>query len=135
MESKKDNTIITKKKTLIHPECQSNEFISVSFATNLENKYLCTMSGAPDWILIYWQWDKQRVLATVSVDKASVNSPIYDISINPFDHNSICCFGNGIFHNYKFQDGALKKTTTQQSKKNKAISTNYISHVWIKDSN
>jgi hypothetical protein len=32
----------------------SNEFVSMSFLPEQESKFMITLSGEPDWMLIYW---------------------------------------------------------------------------------
>jgi hypothetical protein len=43
-----------RKKTLTSTDCMSNEFVSMSFLPEQESKFMITLSGEPDWMLIYW---------------------------------------------------------------------------------
>jgi len=90
------------------------------------------MGGAPDWVLIIWQWDKPRALSST---KVSSGAPVLEISINPTDWMSIVCVGLGVFKNYKFVDGQLKTNQSQMGKKESTISSNYLSHIWISEPN
>lgn len=58
-------------------------------AFSADNKYLLTQTGASksgkhDWTLIYWQWDKARPLATMTVSNEK-SASIYECSFNPTD--------------------------------------------------
>ena len=56
------------------PDCQSKEYVSMAFAPGQENKYLITMGGPPDWVLVYWQWERPKVVSYIQV---STSNPVY----------------------------------------------------------
>ena len=50
-----------RRKQILRPEgIQATEFVAMAFASGAEHKYLVTVSGAPDWELTFWNWDRER---------------------------------------------------------------------------
>lgn len=49
------------KKTMAFSDCQSTRFVSAAFSG--DGRLLLTLSGPPDWQLVYWVWEKASVLA------------------------------------------------------------------------
>lgn len=119
-----------KKRVLVTSDCLSQEYISMSFAPKQEKKFLISLGGHPDWTLIYWQWDRQRVLHST---KVSSGSPVYQISFNILDYmNGIIATGNNVFFWYKPIDG-LKVQSQGIAKKEPHVSNNYLCHSWLYD--
>ena len=63
-----------KKKTLPDQDVacndyESKEFLSCAFSTKkeLEGNILITLTGEPDWMLMLWDWEKQKVLSKVNI--------------------------------------------------------------------
>ncbi|KAM6962429.1 cilia- and flagella-associated protein 57-like [Aplochiton taeniatus] len=113
-----------KRKVLSGGEIPVQEFVSLCFSA--DSKYLIGQSGAPDWILFYWMWEKQKVMATV---KTSVTAnPVKQISLNPYDNTQVCVTGNGIFKVFRYTEGTLKQSTFQ-----KLDPHNFLSHVWMSE--
>lgn len=109
----------------------SNQYISIAFATGAESKYLISMGGAPDWILVYWQWERPKVLATI---KVSTQNPVYQVSFNIHDvAGGIIATGNGKFAWYKYQDSMLKTQNVNLNKKEPHLSSNFLCHAWLHD--
>lgn len=119
-----------KKRALVTSDCLSQEYISLSFAPKQEKKYLISLGGHPDWTLIFWQWDRQKVLHST---KVSSGSPVYQISFNILDYmNGIIATGNNVFVWYKPIDG-LKIQSQGINKKESILSSNYLCHSWLYD--
>ncbi|XP_029474302.1 cilia- and flagella-associated protein 57 isoform X2 [Rhinatrema bivittatum] len=70
-----------KRKVLSISDVSAQEFVSMAFSP--DSKYLVAQTGAPDWILIYWMWEKQKIMATIKTDLQ--NNPVYQI---PQDQHS-----------------------------------------------
>ena len=120
-----------KKKQFNTSDCASTEYVSMSFAPGQENKHMITMGGAPDWTLVYWQWDRPRVLAFI---KVSTQSAITHVSFNSKDHNlGFVATGPGMFRFYKLTDGQIKAQTSSIHKKESQLSSNYLCHQWLND--
>lgn len=56
---------LRKRKMLSFNEIQANEIVSMAFSP--DSKHLITQSGAPDWTLHYWSWEKSKIMAFVKV--------------------------------------------------------------------
>lgn len=54
-----------RRKTLQSELIKSNEIVSLLFSS--DSKYLLTQGGAPDFALIYWSWEKSKVMAHLDV--------------------------------------------------------------------
>lgn len=61
---------LRKRKALSSSEIQSTEIVSMAFSSDSKN--LITQGGAPDWTLLYWTWEKSKVMASI---KVTLNSP------------------------------------------------------------
>lgn len=53
---------LRKRKILSSPDIQSTEFVSLAFSP--DSKYLVAQGGKPDWTLLYWTWEKSKVMAS-----------------------------------------------------------------------
>ncbi|KAJ3031229.1 Cilia- and flagella-associated protein 57, partial [Rhizophlyctis rosea] len=54
---------LRRRKVLVPQEGDSREFVCMAFST--DSKYIITQSGAPDWTLQYWTWEKTKVMAQI----------------------------------------------------------------------
>ena len=63
---------LRKKKLLSHSELQSTEFVSVAFSP--DSKYLLAQAGRPDWQLIYWNWEKSKIMAKITASQNPANA-------------------------------------------------------------
>ncbi|KAL8428247.1 hypothetical protein ACSSS7_007323 [Eimeria intestinalis] len=50
------------KKTLAFAECEAKEFRSVAFSG--DGRFILALGGPPDWCLVYWAWEKAKVVAS-----------------------------------------------------------------------
>lgn len=52
-------------------------------AFSTDSKYFISQSGAPDYMLFYWMWEKQKIMATVKTTVAAnpVNQVRSDCSL------------------------------------------------------
>ncbi|XP_075801896.1 cilia- and flagella-associated protein 57 [Microtus pennsylvanicus] len=113
-----------KRKVLNNFDFQVQKFVSMAFSP--DSKYLLTQTSPPESNLIYWLWEKQKVMAIIRSDVQ--NNPIYQVSINPQDNTQVCVTGNGIFKLLRFAEGTLKQTNFQRGE-----SPNYLAHAWVSD--
>ena len=120
-----------KKRMMNTPDCQSNQYVSMAFAPGQENKYLIAMGGPPDWTLVYWHWEKPRVVSSIQV---SAGNPVHEVSFNILDHNlGIVATGEDVFRWYKVVDEEFKALTTDIHNKDSEVSSNFLCHTWLKD--
>ncbi|KAL2919821.1 hypothetical protein HK105_200738 [Polyrhizophydium stewartii] len=150
---------LRRRKMLTLPDIESKARLGElqMSASHRHSKFLVTQTGAPDWTLHYWSWEKSKTFASVR----TVNTPekiagqpaaamlvtatssqgaskenkehllgsiVYQVSINPTDSTQICCIGNGIFKLFRYQEGILKAVGTQ-----KYDYKNFTAHTWTSD--
>uniref|UniRef100_A0A8C7KEZ8 Cilia and flagella associated protein 57 n=1 Tax=Oncorhynchus kisutch TaxID=8019 RepID=A0A8C7KEZ8_ONCKI len=113
-----------KRKVLSGGDIPVHEFVSMAFST--DSKYFIGQSGAPDYILFYWMWEKQKIIAMVKTTVAA--NPVNQVSLNPYDNTQICVSGNGVFKLFRYAEGALKQSTFQ-----KLETHNLLSHAWVSE--
>uniref|UniRef100_W5MH82 Cilia- and flagella-associated protein 57 n=1 Tax=Lepisosteus oculatus TaxID=7918 RepID=W5MH82_LEPOC len=113
-----------KRKVLSGGDSPVQDFVYMAFSP--DSKYLIGQSGAPDWTLFYWMWEKQKVMATVKT--GTTTNPISQVSFNPQDNTQICVSGNGVFKLFRYAEGTLKQSNFQ-----KLEAHNFLSHMWVSD--
>ncbi|KAJ3293662.1 Cilia- and flagella-associated protein 57 [Borealophlyctis nickersoniae] len=141
---------LRRRKVLVG-EGESKEFVCMAFST--DSKYIITQSGAPDWTLYYWTWEKTKIMAQVrtaslpsshtaaapaggapstvsntTVGQGQLGGVVYQVSFNPTDNTQLCVIGNGIFKLFRYQEGGLKAFAFQKTEPK-----NYLSHAWTYD--
>ncbi|XP_063772106.1 cilia- and flagella-associated protein 57-like isoform X2 [Pseudophryne corroboree] len=89
-----------------------------------DSKYLVAQSGFPEWQMVFWMWEKHRVMATVRID--SHKNSIYKVSFNPYDSTQICVTANRIFRLFHYIEGNLKQINSQ-----KVGAHNFLCHTWL----
>ncbi|XP_072239030.1 cilia- and flagella-associated protein 57 [Leuresthes tenuis] len=113
-----------RRKVLTVGDTPVQEFLCMAFSP--DSKYLISQTGAPEWILIFWLWEKNKVLATVKTTTST--NPITQVSFNPYNNLQLCASGAGVFKLFRYSEGALK-----QSSFAKVESINFLCHAWISD--
>ncbi|KAK3567777.1 hypothetical protein QTP86_026459 [Hemibagrus guttatus] len=112
-----------KRKVLTGGDASVQEFVCMAFSP--DSKYLLGQSGGPEWTLIYWLWEKNKVIATV---KSTNLGPVHQVSFNPQDSTQVCVSGNGVFKLFRYADSALKQTNSA-----KLETQNVLSHAWMSE--
>lgn len=79
-----DLASLKRKKLLRGTGLITEEFVSISFSP--DSLYLVAQGGGPDWILLYWQWEKTKRLATV---RTSQGNPIHQVSVLSIEFNCL----------------------------------------------
>lgn len=64
-----------KRKALTGGDLAVTEFVSMAFSPDC--KYFVAQSAGPDWVLFYWMWERQKVMATVKT--TIVTNPISQV--------------------------------------------------------
>ena len=72
-----------KRKVLSGGDVAVQEFVCMAFSP--DSKYLIGQAGGPDWILFYWMWEKQKVMATVKA--TGVSNPINQVLLTKLPTN------------------------------------------------
>ncbi|XP_069559333.1 cilia- and flagella-associated protein 57 [Brachyistius frenatus] len=113
-----------KRKVLTAGDELVAEFVCVAFSP--DSKYLIGQTGGPEWMLIFWLWEKHKVLATVKTTNS--NNPVTQVSFNPYNNMQLCVSGTGVFKLFRYSEGALK-----QSSLAKVESINFLCHAWMSE--
>ncbi|CAG5984446.1 unnamed protein product [Menidia menidia] len=113
-----------RRKVLASDDIIHKEFLCLAFSP--DSKFLISQTGAPEWILVLWLWEKNKVLATVKTTTS--NNPISKVSFNPYNNMQLCVSGHGVFKVFRYLEGALK-----QSSFAKMESINFLCHTWMSD--
>merc|ERR1711871_1315855 len=109
----------------------SEEFVSICFSH--DNKFLLMLGGGPDFTLVYWTWEKVKLVASMRLH-TNVSAPaseLYQCSFCPSDANHLAVCGNGYFQFLHLKDQTLKKAGTGPLQKREP--QNYLCHAWISD--
>ncbi|KAJ3330947.1 Cilia- and flagella-associated protein 57 [Blyttiomyces sp. JEL0837] len=141
---------LRRRKTLTPIDAESKEFVCMAFSSDA--KYIITQSGAPDWMLYYWTWEKTKLMASIktanvpgekfistiaqtpaggapsapgAIKDHAFGSCIYQVSFNPTDNTQICVVGNGIFKLFRYSEGFLKQVPFP-----KFEPRNFMCHCW-----
>jgi WD40 repeat protein len=118
---------LRKRKVLSSTEIQSSEIVSMAFSNDSKN--LITQGAGPDWTLLYWTWEKSKIMASTRVTSvAQPSSTVTQVSFNPQDNTQLCVIGNGIYKMFRYADGTLKNYSTLKQEAH-----NFTSHAWISE--
>ena len=112
-----------RRKVLRCAEFVSQEVISLAFSH--DSKYLLAQGGAPDYSLVYFFWEKNKVITTLK-NMSTAKNPVTQVSFHPKDRSVVCIVGQGIFRMCRLTEGVLKQFGFQ-----KAEHHSMICHDWI----
>lgn len=141
-----------KRKVLTAGDFLVQEFLCMAFSP--DSKYLIGQSGAPEWLLIFWNWEKNKILATEKTTNS--NNPISQvsqshphsymecwdatcsnflffflsrqISFSPHNNMQVCVSGKSIFKLFRYSEGNLKQNSIA-----KVESINILCHTWVSE--
>lgn len=68
---------LRKRKILSSTEVQSTEYVSLAFSP--DSKYLVAQGGRPDYTLLYWTWEKSKIMASTKTSNPQTNNQIYQV--------------------------------------------------------
>lgn len=88
-------------KTLSSTDTTIKEYVDLCFSG--DSKYLVAVGGAPDFTLIYWNWDKGKILSSVKIMQ-----PVTRVSFSPFDNAQLAVSGPKLLRLYRSAEGQLK---------------------------
>ena len=116
----------------------SREMVCSAFSL-LKEEILVTLTGAPDWQILLWDWNKKRLLhnlalgLTIPQQVANCN---FQLSFNPFDREGHSILLTGPANTYKYIkkdiDNIMQTSLTQLISQDQArkISQNFTCHAW-----
>eukprot|EP00466_Bigelowiella_natans_P020910 jgi/Bigna1/37070/e_gw1.17.10.1 len=114
-----------KRRPSFTPDQQSADIISIAFSPDGQN--LLTLGGAPDWVLVNWNWAKGR-----ATHKAKISNPtgaqIYQCSFCPTDPWCVCVSGDGIL---KFLRAEMSEFRAIRYNLGNREPQNYLCHAWV----
>ncbi|XP_061743732.1 cilia- and flagella-associated protein 57 isoform X2 [Nerophis ophidion] len=111
-----------KRKLLSSEDIVGEEFVCMAFSPN--SKYLLAQTSGPEWTLVLWLWEKQKVASTKKMTNA--NNPVNQVSFNPYNNTHVCVTGSGVFQVLCYSEGTLKQTSSP-----KVESVDFVCHAWI----
>uniref|UniRef100_A0A8C2YJP5 Cilia and flagella associated protein 57 n=1 Tax=Chinchilla lanigera TaxID=34839 RepID=A0A8C2YJP5_CHILA len=97
-----------KRKVLSNFDFSVQRFTSMAFSP--DSKYLLTQTSPPESNLVYWLWEKQKVMAIIRAD--TQNNPIYQVSFNPQDNTQRGEPQNYLAHAWLSEDKIIIGTDT-----------------------
>ena len=81
----------------------------VSLAWSHDSKYILVQGGSPDYQLVYFFWEKGKVITTSKTVTSSAGS-VTEVSFHPKDHDVVCIIGKSTFRMCRLIEGT---TTTR----------------------
>ncbi|KAL1129600.1 hypothetical protein AAG570_012545 [Ranatra chinensis] len=91
----------TRIKYLGNPVAGSKAKRFASIAFTFDNKYMVAITGEPDWLLLWYNWERARVETTAKMfDPGDKIGPIFQVSTHPDDHTVIVVVGDCFFKMY-----------------------------------
>ena len=71
-----DVQTMKRKRVLTCSEANTTEYISMAFSP--DSKYLIGQGAGPDWMLVYWHWEKAKMMAYTKVSNGTYSvSQVY----------------------------------------------------------
>ena len=65
-----------RKKVLTCPDVGGQEYVWLAFSP--DSKFLIGQGGGPDWVLVYWHWEKAKIMAFTKVSLPA-NTPVRQV--------------------------------------------------------
>eukprot|EP00698_Gefionella_okellyi_P005561 TRINITY_DN15065_c0_g1_i1.p1 TRINITY_DN15065_c0_g1~~TRINITY_DN15065_c0_g1_i1.p1 ORF type:complete len:1237 (-),score=364.60 TRINITY_DN15065_c0_g1_i1:70-3780(-) len=110
-----------KIRTLQYTDSPVKDFLDVCFSG--DSKYMVAIGSAPDYPLIYWNWEKGKVLATVKIQV-----PVTKVSFSPYDNAQLAVSGPRFLRIFRSMEGQLKAFNPIGTKREPQ---NYTDHQWV----
>ncbi|CAI9739343.1 ciliaflagella57-likeassociated and flagella-associated 57-like [Octopus vulgaris] len=98
-----------KSKSLVYPELLSAKIISMCFSN--DSRYLITLCDDQLGTLLYWSWEKSKLLISSNVTTSDVPEILYHITFNPHDNLQLYVFGNGHLKSLRIAEGIVNQFT------------------------
>lgn len=118
-----------KRKQLATPDVRSRVFVSMCFSS--DSTLLLTQSGAPDWTLVCWSWEKSKLMAMVKTSPSS-EAHIHQVSFNPIDPRYVATTGRNILRFYRIDEDKFTPITESPAMaKRHSQNQNYLCHTWL----
>jgi cilia- and flagella-associated protein 57 len=103
---------------------------------------IVTLCGDPDWTIIFWDIEKQRINKTMPLGlsiPATIKQPrVFQLSYNPFDVEGAAVLLTGPNNTFKYlrknidHEVTIEHTQINNMDQGKKISDNFTCHAWSK---
>ena len=111
-----------KKKSLCAQDVNSKEFVSMKFSE--DSALLLTLTGAPDWTLLCWNWSRNKMVASLQVS----NSPVSRCTFSPIDASIACVTGGESVKFFRIAERDMRPL-----KENEYTNTKITCHCWLRE--
>ncbi|KAG0554261.1 hypothetical protein KC19_12G077500 [Ceratodon purpureus] len=119
-----DINSLKKKKVLSGADVGSKEYVSIAFTC--DSKMIAAQGGGPEWNLVTWNLDKQKVIASAKVSYQGTDA--YQVQCCPQNPALITSIGVGFARTYKATETQLRPVSTGVSKKENVV---FLYHMWF----
>ena len=111
---------------------EAKEFVGCAFqhTPTGEKNYLLTLTGAPDWTLIMWKWEKSTIEAVQKIDPIGPVNGEAQISFSPYDPTKIVVTGGGIYKQFLYQDKKFNEHYSAPNVPGQEGSMTFTCHCW-----
>jgi len=89
-----------------------------------DNQLLLTLTGAPDYLLICWNWAKAKLVA--SLDLSHSGNPMTQCTFSPIDASIACVTGNEAVKFFRIAERDMR------SLRDNEVPDNIITHCWLR---
>jgi hypothetical protein len=98
-------------------------------AFSADGKNLLALTGAPDYTLVCWAWERGKATSLLKVS-GDLREAIYKCSFNPVDPTIAAVCGNGVFTFFRVTDSMFKPMPYLLAPREPE---NYLCHCWLTD--
>ena len=114
-----------RKKALVASDTMiSKEFVALSFSA--DDRFILSISGAPDWKLTLWSWSKGQIIAETSISLSG--KELYQCSFSPFDSNVVCIVGKDCVKFFRTVENEIRAL-----QENIMPDHNFLCHCWLRE--
>jgi hypothetical protein len=119
-----DLSTFRKRRTLLTNDVNSKVYIALDFADT--GRQIVGLGGPPEYNLIYWWWEKTRILGT-----ARVGQEVKQVRVCPKDANRIAVCGSGMIRVFRLEDSQLKLEPKSSAKVNEYF--DFVCLAWLNE--
>ena len=114
-----------RKKALVASDTMvSKEFIALAFSA--DDRFILSISGAPDWKLTFWSWSKGQIIAETPISPAG--NELYQCSFSPFDSNVVCIVGRDCVKFFRIVENEIRPLQECLLPDH-----NFLCHCWLRE--
>ena len=129
-----DTNTQRRRKTLNSTDFEAKEFVSVAFSPTSEGTYLITLTGAPDWRLVLWKWEKMTVEASIQVHPVAPEGGLAHCTFSPHDPGIVVVSGGGLYKYFVIKDKKIQEFhSSMNEKQDNPVGDRFSCHCWTSD--